>query len=303
MMRAQRLLASLTGLSRRAAEALIAQGRLETAPGVPVALGASLPPGAPLLLDGRAVAGSGAAAPPPPVYLALHKPPRVLSAWTPQRAAAEPAAAHAAAAAATLTDVLARAPPPGAPALARLLHVGRLDFDSEGLLLLTSDGVWAHGVAHPSAGARKRYLLACAPGGGGAGRALPQRALLQALLAGVALAGEARPARAAEARVLGLREAQAAFECCAAPLQGGSGQQQQLLLHVTLAGEGRQRVLRRMLAACGYGVARLMRVGVGGVQLGALRAGQCRALTEVEVAGLRAGTAAGAVGVVQPKAA
>ena len=60
-----------------------------------------------------------------------------------------------------------------------------------------------------------------------------------------------------------------------------------VLLRVTLAGEGRQRVLRRMLAACGYGVARLLRVGVGGVALGALRAGHCRELTAEEVEGLR----------------
>jgi 23S rRNA pseudouridine2605 synthase len=283
MQRAQRLLASLTGLSRRAAEALIAQGRLETAPGVPVTLGQSLPPAAALLLDGRAVAGSGSGAPPPPppAYLALHKPPRVLSAWSPlQQAASGPAAA------ATLTDVLARAPPPGAPALARLLHVGRLDFDSEGLLLLTSDGAWAHGVAHPSAGTPKHYLLACAPAPAAARPALPPRALCAALRAGVALRGEARPARAAAASAVSLREAQAAFAGAARPLLAGGGAPQ-LLLRATLAGEGRQRVLRRLLAACGYCVAGLLRVGVGGVGLGAMRAGHCRALTAEEVEGLR----------------
>jgi len=285
MIRAQRLLASVSGLSRRAAEALIIEGRVafSPTPSCPVAavsLGQALPPTTVLLVDGRALPGSGVP-PQPHIYLALHKPPKVLSAWAPQ--------AHAPRTS-TLTDVLQRWPPPGRPNLSRLVHVGRLDFDSEGLLLLTSDGVWANGIAHPSAGVSKEYLVACAAGAGyvGAGTA----DLCRALTAGVALIGEARLARAAAAALLPLAQAREAFAGCQAPLQPqapglGAGALAPEVLRIVLQGEGRQRVLRRMLAACGFGVQRLLRVGVGGLGLGALQAGQCRALSQEEVAGLR----------------
>ena len=272
LIRAQRLVASASGVSRRAADDLIGAGRV-TSGGVKVALGQALSPTSEISVDGKQIFGGGV--PPPPVYLAFHKPPSVLSAW------------RDASSQTTLTDVLTQFPPPVRPAVAlpRLLHVGRLDFESEGLLLLTSNGVWANSISHPSQEVEKRYVVACsrAVPGGAAARYEHTRALCRALERGVALEGEDRPARAAAAVPLGYEAAKDAFSACRAPLPGQAQASSLEYLQVTLRGEGRHRVVRRMLLASGYTVKRLLRTSVGGVTLEGIAWGKCRALRPQEV--------------------
>lgn len=269
MIRAQRVLASLSGISRRHAEALISEGRVALPDKSLVTIGQSVPAGTELLLDGRPVSLPGAVPAAPAQYLALHKPQRVLSAWRDHRDGRL-----------TLTDMLAP------QAAAHLLHVGRLDYESEGLLLLTSDGVWANSISHPSSGVPKTYLVAARPAPGSRAALLrsPPPRLCRTLESGVDLVGEDRAARAAAAEDLSFSAAQALFAPCAAPLpQPARGE---VFLSITLQGEGRNRVLRRMLLACGYIVHRLLRVQVGDVRLSDLASGRSRELSPREVAGL-----------------
>ena len=135
------------------------------------------------------------------------------------------------------------------------LHpVGRLDLDSEGLLLLTTDGELTLLASHPRYGIDKEYRAWCAEGAVAA-------AALARLRRGVEL--EDGPARALEAR--------------AAP--GGCS------LVLT---EGRNREVRRMLAAVGYTVTRLVRVRLGPLRLGELPSGAFRPVRDDELERLRA---------------
>ncbi|MBA2553396.1 MAG: rRNA pseudouridine synthase [Geodermatophilaceae bacterium] len=134
-----------------------------------------------------------------------------------------------------------------------LFHVGRLDADSEGLLLLTNDGPLAHRLAHPSYEVPKTYLAEIA--------APVPRDVGKRLRAGVEL--EDGPARADSFRVLG---------------QASGRAQVEIVLH-----EGRKHVVRRMLEAVDRPVARLVRTAVGPVQLGTQRPGSFRPLTSKEL--------------------
>ncbi len=136
---------------------------------------------------------------------------------------------------------------------AGLFHVGRLDADSEGLLLLTNDGALAHRLAHPSYEVPKTYLAEIA--------APVPRDIGKRLRAGVEL--DDGPARADSFRVLG---------------QAGGRAQVEIVLH-----EGRKHVVRRMLEAVDRPVARLVRTAVGPVPLGDQRPGSFRPLTSKEL--------------------
>ena len=142
----------------------------------------------------------------------------------------------------------------------RLYPVGRLDQDTEGLLLLTNDGELANRLLHPSFEVERTYL-ALVPG--------PlRRDVLRRLSEGVELDdGLARPRRV---RVVEEHHGKALVE-----------------LVMT---EGRKREVRRMLAAVGAPVERLARVAFGGVELGDLRQGKWRFLDRPEIAGLHAVT-------------
>jgi 23S rRNA pseudouridine2605 synthase len=140
----------------------------------------------------------------------------------------------------------------------RLFHVGRLDADTEGLLLLTNDGDLAHTLMHPSFGVLKTYL-ATVPGP--VGKEVGRR-----LLAGVEL--EDGPARVDRFKVVQTQGEQAIVE---------------LVLH-----EGRNHIVRRLLAQVGHPVHRLVRTTVGPVRLGGQKAGTLRPLTQAEIAGLHA---------------
>lgn len=140
----------------------------------------------------------------------------------------------------------------------RLFPVGRLDMDSEGLLLLTNDGPLAHALTHPSYEVERTYLAQVS------GR--PSRRQLAQLREGVQL--EDGLARAKSAQIVG--EAR-----------------QRSLVKIVMT-EGRKREVRRMLDAVGFPVERLARVTHGGVELGDLRLGRWRPLSQQEVARLYA---------------
>lgn len=145
------------------------------------------------------------------------------------------------------------------PDMDRLFTVGRLDVDTEGLLLMTTDGAWANDIAHPRKHVDKAYR---AEVGG-----FLQRAAMDALRDGVDLDdGRTLPARV---RVLE-----------ADPYGRDS------LLEITIT-EGRKRQVRRMLAAVNLEVLRLERVSVGSVRLRDLPTGRWRYLWPDEIAALR----------------
>jgi 23S rRNA pseudouridine2605 synthase len=150
---------------------------------------------------------------------------------------------------ASLSDFVAERPE-------RLFHVGRLDTDTEGLILLTNDGELAHRLAHPSFGVLKTYL-AEVPGP-------VRRGLGRQLRAGVPLVDG--PVSVDRFRVVDEHGDKAIVE---------------VVLH-----EGRKHVVRRLLAEVGHPVARLVRTQVGPVPLGDLRAGRLRPLTLAEVSEL-----------------
>lgn len=135
----------------------------------------------------------------------------------------------------------------------RVFHVGRLDADSEGLLLLTNDGELAHRLAHPSYGVKKVYLAEVAGPLG--------KAVTRTLKQGVEL--EDGLARADSARALGSVQGRVSLE---------------IVIH-----EGRNRIVRRMLDAVGHPVLRLVRTNVGPIALGNLKPGRTRYLTSHEV--------------------
>jgi 23S rRNA pseudouridine2605 synthase len=139
----------------------------------------------------------------------------------------------------------------------RVYTVGRLDEDSEGLLLLTNDGELAHRLMHPRFGVDKTYLVQVA------GR--PAREDLQQLLQGVWLSDGHVRAR----HVRRLKS------------QGDS-----TWLEIVLS-EGKNREIRRMLARLNHKVLRLKRTAIGPVQLGRLASGKSRPLGKDELARLR----------------
>jgi len=154
--------------------------------------------------------------------------------------------------------------PEGRPTVRELLHgvrgrvfpVGRLDFDSEGLLLLTDDGALARDLMHPRSGVTKTYAAKV--------RGAPGPEALARLRAGVPLEeGRTLPARVAVAR---------------------RGPNPWLEVSVV---EGRKHQVRRMLQAVGHPVLRLKRIRYAGLSLGSLRPGRLRHLSDEEVAMLR----------------
>jgi 23S rRNA pseudouridine2605 synthase len=201
-------------------------------------------------VDGRPLA-----APAAHVYLALHKPPGVTSTTRDRHASA------------TVLELIPRAL---VPAGARLYPVGRLDQDSEGLLLLTNDGDWAERVLHPRYGVQREYALAL--------RKPLDREQEQALRRGIRLdEGLARldaPLRLAttvEARQL-------------AGLLRPPPPADLTWYRATLA-QGWKRQLRRMFGAVDAPVERLARVRIGTLRLD-VPSGQARPLTVREVSNL-----------------
>lgn len=231
--RLQKILARAGYGSRRSAEEVIAEGRV-TVNGRVAELGTKADP----LKDDIRVDGRAVRAPEPSVYVALHKPRGVLS------DEGEPGAHRR-----TVFDLV---PVPG-----HLVPVGRLDLDSEGLVLLTDDGELANRLTHPRYEHPKEYRVLVE------GRPEPQT--LQRWQEGLYLEGR----RTAPAEVTILRHS------------GG-----QTWLRVVLR-EGRKRQIRRVAAILGHPVRRLIRVRIGPVELGELKPGQWRRLTGAELRALR----------------
>jgi 23S rRNA pseudouridine2605 synthase len=218
--------------SRRGVEALIAEGRVSVN-GRPAELGNRVDPA----VDRIAVDGVPVPTDPGLRYLALNKPPGVTSTLR------DPHAAR------TVAAFL----PPGEP---RLVPVGRLDRDSEGLLLLTNDGDLAHRLQHPRFGVEKEYLLEV--------EGAVSRQAIGRLTRGVVL--EDGPARALRAALVERTRGRSAL--------------------TVVMGEGRKREVRRMLAAVGHDVTRLVRVRIGSLRLDRLRPGEVRPLEPEEVMAL-----------------
>lgn len=231
--RLQKVMAAAGVASRRASEELIAEGRV-TVNGEVAELGRKVDPTS----DDVRVDGERINTDPDKVYVLLNKPQGVVT---------------------TVDD------PEGRPTVVdlvnlpmRLYPVGRLDLDTEGLLLLTNDGDLTHDLLHPSRQVPRTYVVLV--------NAPFRRTTVQELLDGVELEdGTARPTS-----VDVLEE-----------------QKGKALVQVVMT-EGRKREVRRMFAAVGHPVERLARVAFGGVELGDLRQGKWRFLTQQEVGRLHA---------------
>jgi 23S rRNA pseudouridine2605 synthase len=230
--RLQKVLAAAGLGSRRACEELIAAGRVSV-DGTVAELGSRVDPQTAVIhVDGDRIVVRDDL-----VYFALNKPRGVLSAMSDARGRP------------TVGDLVGDRPE-------RLFHVGRLDADSEGLLLLTNDGELAHRLMHPSFGVAKTYL-ATVP-------APVSRQLSRRLRAGVVL--DDGPVAVDAFRIVQTQGRQAIVE---------------VVLH-----EGRKHIVRRLLAEVGHPVSRLVRTRIGPVHLGGQRAGTVRPLTRSELADL-----------------
>jgi 23S rRNA pseudouridine2605 synthase/16S rRNA pseudouridine516 synthase len=231
--RLQKVLAAAGVGSRRHCEELIGAGRVEVDGEIVRRFGARVDPQHQVIrVDGRRIPASEDL-----VYLALNKPAGVLTSMSDSRGRK------------TMADLLGDVGE-------RLFHVGRLDYDTEGLMLLTNDGELAHRLAHPRYGVPKTYLAEVTG-------PVP-RDLGRQLITGVEL--EDGVASADKFRVV--------------EQVGGRA-----LVEITLH-EGRKHIVKRMLAAVGHPVSRLVRTQVGPVSLGSLRPGSTRRLSTKEVGDL-----------------
>lgn len=220
--------------SRRACEAVIAAGRVRVNGVVVTTLGTKVDPEVDVVeVDGRIIRPT-----PRRRYIMLHKPKgHVTTVRDPQ---GRP----------TVVDLLAGV-------AERVFPVGRLDVDTEGLLLLTDDGELAHRVMHPRYEVKKRYRATVI--------GAIDDAALRLLERGVPLEdGVTAPARARLLKRFGDRS----------------------VVELTIV-EGRNRQVRRMFQFVGHPVVRLVRLAVGPVRLAGLPRGAWRDLTEAELAALR----------------
>lgn len=230
--RLQKVLAAAGIGSRRACEELIAAGRVRV-DGKIARLGDKVDPEtAEIHVDGERIITDSRR-----VYLAFNKPAGVVSTMSDEKGRA------------ALADYMGRVSQ-------RVYHVGRLDQDSEGLLLLTNDGTLAHKLMHPSYGVSKTYVAEV--------RGPIRRDLRRELSNGVEL--EDGPARADNFRVID---------------SAGKRVLVEIVIH-----EGRKHIVRRLLDEVGYPVQRLIRTAIGPIKIGDLKSGRTRRLTPGEIAAL-----------------
>jgi 23S rRNA pseudouridine2605 synthase len=261
--RLQKVMASAGVASRRASEDLIAAGRV-TVDGRRATLGQQVEPDTAVIeVDGMPI-GSAART----TYLLLHKPAGVTS------------TTHDRHAARTVIELLPTALVPDG---ARLYPVGRLDQDSEGLLVLTNDGAWSEKVLHPRFGVEREYAIGLrVPLDGDQAHALQQGIPLDE---GLATLFHLRPMTDVEVkRLVELLE----------PVPPA------LTWYRATLRQGWKRQLRRMFAAVGAPIDRLIRVRIGPVRIDGLRSGRTRSLKAPEVRGL--GSGAGRSRDEEPKA-
>ncbi len=232
--RLQKVLAEAGVASRRKAEEMILDGRVMVDGKVIRTLGTKVDPEkSEVTVDGEAINVKKTK-----IYLALNKPRGILS---------------------TLSD------PENRPHLGdllrdrseRLFHVGRLDKDSEGLLLLTNDGDLAHRATHPSFSLPKNYLLEI--------KGVVSKEVADSFRSGIEL--EDGMAKVDKLTVL-------------------QGQPGRTLFDVVIH-DGRNQILRRMAAAAGLTIERLIRIGMGPVKLGELTPGKWREIKGAELLSLQ----------------
>jgi len=225
LVRLQKFMADCGVASRRACEALIDEGRVKVNGKIVRTQGVKINPiNTKVEVDNELISATKTK-----TYLAFNKPAGILS---------------------TMSD------PEGRPSLQdffgswpdRLFHVGRLDKESEGLIILTNDGQWAHESTHPSFGVEKTYLVQT--------EEPISRSAFQNLMEGVELEdGLAKPISVAR-----------------------RGAMIEVVIH-----EGRNQIVRRMFDALGYPVERLIRTAIGSIKLGELPPGKWRSLNSVEL--------------------
>jgi len=229
--RLQKVLAAAGVASRRVVEQYIAEGRV-TVDGRVAELGQRVTIDQQVEVDGTPIQLDTAKR-----YVVLNKPTGVVSSMSDDRGRRD------------LTEFTRDYPD-------RLYNVGRLDFDTSGLLLLTNDGELAHVLAHPSFGVEKTYVAKV--------RGKVQHATITRLQDGVEL--EDGPIAADGARVMGV---------------SGDTSLVEITLH-----SGRNRIVRRMLDEVGHPVLELVRRQFGPLRLGSLGSGRSREVTPVELGAL-----------------
>ncbi|MFG0313143.1 MAG: pseudouridine synthase [Phycisphaerales bacterium] len=244
--RLQRVMADAGVGSRRACEAMIEHGDVTVNGHLVTTLPAWVDPEE----DRIVVAGKVLPQPDRKIYVMLNKPPRTLS-----TAKDEPGADRR-----TVTELVDH------PAAPRLFPVGRLDYDTVGLILLTNDGELANRLTHPRYGVPKTYRVAVKG-------SLDEDAIKE-LERGIYLAQRKAGRTEGAARTAHVEIALIARE------------RDKTIVELTLR-EGRNRQVRRMLAAVGYPVKKLERVGMGPVKLKGLARGQWRELTREEIRALK----------------
>jgi 23S rRNA pseudouridine2605 synthase len=219
--------------SRRKAEELIAEGRI-TVNGRIATIGMKADP----VKDHIKVGGKLLIKPEPKVYLIFNKPKQVVTSLRDPEGRL------------TVKDFLRGIK-------YKIFPVGRLDYDSEGLLLLTNDGDFAHAVLHPSGKIQKTYLVKV--------KGTPEDAGVERLRRGVKLEdGVTAPAKIKKMR---LTENNSWFE---------------MTIH-----EGRKRQIRRMFETIGHPVLKLKRTRINGIELGDLKSGGYRYLTPEEMSKMK----------------
>jgi pseudouridine synthase len=232
-MRLEKFLAESGIMSRRTAKKCISDGRVTVngecaqIPGTHIA-----PDTDEVKVDGKPIQEK-----PKLIYLMLNKPPGYLSTRHDERSRP------------TVMDLVCDIPE-------RIYPVGRLDLDTEGLLLMTNDGDFAHRILHPSHEIQKTYTAWV--------EGQPNRRKIQMLRGGIEI--EEGVVTSAKVNQIGKREGQTQFK---------------VVIH-----EGKKRQIRRMFHAIGHDVLHLKRIGIGSLSLGRLSIGKYRRLTPPEIESL-----------------
>jgi 23S rRNA pseudouridine2605 synthase len=231
--RLQKIIAEMGIASRRRAEELIAEGRV-TVNGKVAVVGMKADPAR----DHIKVDGKLLFRPEKKVYYIFHKPRGVVTSLS------DPEGRP------TVTDFLRGI-------RERVFPVGRLDYDSEGMLILTNDGDFAHGILHPSKKIPKTYVVKI--------KGVLEEEEINKLRTGIRLDRTVT----APAKVKRLRKTE-----------------QNSWIEMTIY-EGKKRQIRRMLERVGHPVMRLMRVRIGGLEMGALKPGTYRKIMPEEMDSLK----------------
>ena len=236
LVRLQKMLADCGVASRRKSEELIRDGKVKVN-GRTAGIGDKVDPvNDKVYVSGRRVTGT---ARPQLRYIMLNKPRGVLTTMSDERGRK------------CVADLIRDIPE-------RVYPIGRLDRDSEGMLLLTNDGEFANHIMHPKKHVNKVYRVTVRPN--------INDAQVSKLESGVVIDG--RKTAPAQVRVVTREEGRSVLE--------------------VVIREGRNRQIRKMCDAVGLEVARLKRIAIGGVKLGGLRSGMYRDLTDMEVRKLSA---------------